>query len=75
MKIIWTEPAAKALEQIQDYIAKDNPVAAYEVARTIEAAVQNLIANPRIGRTGRVSNTYELVIPDIPFYRSVQNQV
>lgn len=67
MKIIWTEPAAKALEQIQDYIAKDNPVAAYEVAKTIEAAVQNLIAHPKIGRTGRVSNTYELIIPDIPF--------
>ncbi len=67
MKIIWTEPAAEALEQIQDYIAKDNTVAAYETAMTIEAAVENLIKHPKMGRSGRVANTYELVISGIPF--------
>ena len=67
MKIIWTEPAAKALEQIQDYIAKDTPAAAYQIAMTIEVTVQNLIAYPKIGRIGRVTNTYELVISNSPF--------
>ncbi|MFT5397134.1 MAG: toxin ParE1/3/4 [Gammaproteobacteria bacterium] len=67
MKIIWTEPAANAFEQIQDYIAKDNAAAAYQVAMTIEATVQNLILHPKMGRIGRVRNTYELVISNTPF--------
>ena len=67
MKAIWTEPAARALEQIQDYIAQDNRAAAYEVAITIEAAVQNLSKHPKIGRAGRVKNSYELVIPGLPY--------
>ena len=64
MQIIWTEPAAKAMEQIQDHIANDNPAAAYEIAVTIRVAVQNLSLHPKIGRTGRIINTYELVISD-----------
>ncbi len=36
MQVKWTEPAAKALENIQDYIAKDNPRAAFEVAQEIQ---------------------------------------
>ncbi|MCZ6804980.1 MAG: type II toxin-antitoxin system RelE/ParE family toxin [Proteobacteria bacterium] len=67
MRIVWTEPAAKALEQIQDYVAKDNPAAAYDVAMTIKAAVQNLDSHPRMGRIGRVANNYELVIPGLPY--------
>ena len=29
MKILWTRPAAQDLAVIQDYIARDNPTAAY----------------------------------------------
>ncbi len=67
MKTIWTEPAAKALEEIQDYIAKDNPAAAYDTVMIIRAAVQNLNFHSKMGRTGRVANTYELIIADIPY--------
>ncbi len=67
MKIVWTEPAAKALEEIQDYMARDNPAAAYDIAIIIRAVVQNLSSHPEMGRKGRVVNTYELVISDIPY--------
>ncbi len=67
MRIRWTEPAAKALDSIQDYIAKDNPQAAFEVAQRIRLAVSLLAEYPNIGRRGRVGGTYELVIHGIPY--------
>ncbi|MBL1142736.1 MAG: type II toxin-antitoxin system RelE/ParE family toxin [Proteobacteria bacterium] len=67
MKIVWTEPAANALEEIQDYIAKDDPAVAYDIAIIIRTVVQNLSSHPKMGRKGRVVNTYELVISDIPY--------
>jgi len=67
MLIKWTEPAALALESIQDFIAKDNPPAAFDVARKIRHATEQLRDQPRLGRAGRVRGTYELVIPDLPF--------
>ena len=67
MHIRWTEPAADALNSIQDYIAKDNPRAAFEVAQRIGNTVSQLEEHPRIGRTGRVRGTYELVIHDLPY--------
>jgi len=67
MQVKWTEPAAKALESIQDYIAKDNPRAAFEVAQKLRHATNQLRDHPKLGRAGRVRGTYELVIPDLPY--------
>ena len=67
MRIRWTEPAAVALERIQDRIAKDNPQAAWEVAQRIRLAVQQLEDHPKFGRAGRVRGTYELVIHGLPY--------
>jgi plasmid stabilization system protein ParE len=33
MRIVWTEPASHDLEEIGDYIAKDNPAAARHLVR------------------------------------------
>jgi len=67
VRVRWTEPAARALESIQDYIAKENPRVAFEVAQRIDVAVRQLEEHPEIGRTGRVRGTYELVIHGIPY--------
>ncbi|MCP4044022.1 MAG: type II toxin-antitoxin system RelE/ParE family toxin [Gammaproteobacteria bacterium] len=48
MQITWTEPAASALEQIQDYIARDNRRAAWEVAQKIRHAVSQLADYPKL---------------------------
>ena len=67
MRIVCTEPEALALESIQDYIAKDNRRAAWEVAQKIRQTVILLKDHPRLGREGRVRGTYELVIPALPY--------
>ncbi len=67
MRIRWTEPAAQALTSIQDYIARDNPRAAFEVAQRIRIGVNQLVEHPKIGRAGRVRGTCELVIHGIPY--------
>ena len=66
-RIRWTEPAAIALGEIQDYIAEENPRAAFEVAQRIRIAVSQLQEHPRVGRPGRVRGTYELVIHNLPY--------
>ena len=67
MRIRWTKPAATALGAIQDYIADENPRAAFEVVQRIRIAVNQLEEHPKSGRTGRVRGTYELVIHDLPY--------
>ena len=78
MRVRWTEPAAKALEDIQDQIAQDNRRAAFEVAQRIRVMTDFLGDHPKIGRIGRVAGTYELVIPGIPYivpYRIQNHEV
>ena len=67
MRVRWTTPAAKALLVIQEYIARDNPPAAFVVAQHIRVAVDQLRGHPKMGREGRVRGTYELVIHGIPY--------
>ncbi|TNG01345.1 MAG: type II toxin-antitoxin system RelE/ParE family toxin, partial [Gammaproteobacteria bacterium] len=78
MIIVWTQPAAEALERIQDYIARDNRRAAWEVAQRIQHAVKQLEEHPKLGRTGRVRGTLELVVPGLPYivpYRITSKEV
>lgn len=78
MRIRWTEPAATALGRIQDYIAREDPRAAFAVVQRIRIAVSQLEAHPKIGRTGRVRGTYELVVHGLPYivpYRIKKNEV
>ncbi len=63
MPVHWTEPALRAVEELQDRIAQDSPVAADRVAARIREAINGLASFPLKGRPGRVSGTYELVIP------------
>ena len=67
MQIICTEPAARALESIQDYIARENRRAAWEVTQRIQHAVSQLEDHPKMGRAGRLQGTLELVIPGLPY--------
>lgn len=67
MQIKWQNRAITDLEQLQEYIAQDNPIAAEQVAKMIIQAVDLLKSHPAIGRPGRVPNTRELVIKDTPY--------
>ena len=67
MQIQWTPTAAHHLLAIQDYIAQDNPAAAYRLAQNIRLKVNRLARHPYSGRPGRVEGTRELVIPKLPY--------
>jgi toxin ParE1/3/4 len=78
VRVRWTEPAAIALGRIQDYIANENPRAAFEVVQRIRIAVRQLEEHPKSGRVGRVRGTYELVIHDLRYivaYRIKKKEV
>jgi toxin ParE1/3/4 len=49
-KIIWTEPALDQLDEIAEYIALDNPVAASDLVKRIFKAVDRLEKYPNSGR-------------------------
>ncbi len=72
MQVIWEEDALSDLRHIRRHIAKDNPVAARQVARRIRDAAGILAEHPEIGRPGRVADTRELVIPDTPYIAAYQ---
>ncbi len=67
MNIVWTCPAARDLEAIQDYIARDNPAAARRLATLIRRHIQQLSDYPQTGRLGRLDGTRELVISNTPY--------
>ncbi len=67
MKVIWSRRAVRHLVALRQYIAKDNPAAARDVAERILAAVELLRDHPHLGRSGRILGTREIVIPDTPF--------
>ena len=48
--IVWTEEAQRWLKDIFDYIATDNPVAAYQTVQGIYDRVQSLADFPHMGQ-------------------------
>lgn len=63
----WLRRAERDLDQVQAYIAQDNPQAAVEMVLTIIDAVEQLDAFPGMGRPGRVQGTRELVVAGTPY--------
>jgi len=77
MKLEWSPTARRDLQQVEAFIADDNPRAADELADRIIRATERLTAFPDSGRPGRLPHTRELVVPGTPFvlpYR-VKNDV
>lgn len=78
MKVVWLRRAAKSLDQIADYIAQDNPDAAYALILKVQKSVEMLRGAPQLGREGRVNGTREYIIPgtnDIIPYRVKKDQL
>jgi addiction module RelE/StbE family toxin len=68
MRVVWTRSALSDLEDIQDYVAKDSPAAAYRLAVDLyERPTQVLADTPMIGRVGRARGTREFVFNDLPY--------
>ncbi|MBV8751472.1 MAG: type II toxin-antitoxin system RelE/ParE family toxin [Hyphomicrobiales bacterium] len=72
----WSRTAQYDLERLIDYIAIDNPPAANRVAERIDRAAR-FLGDIATGRTGRVTGTYEKIVPGLPYilaYRIVQRR-
>ena len=50
LKLKWTKRALQQLKAAQDYIARDNPAAACDVAERIAQATRLLLTQPQMGR-------------------------
>jgi plasmid stabilization system protein ParE len=62
VRLIWAEAAEADLEAIIHYIAQDSVTAALAVEDRIRRAAERLLQMPRMGRTGQIPGTYELVV-------------
>ena len=58
----WKAAAVTDLLAIVDYISDDNPDAALALMVEIQSKVEKLSSLPKLGRTGRVDGTRELVV-------------
>jgi len=67
VKIEWLPMALANRRSQLDYVAERNPWAAINMGDIIEAAVQRLTEQPRIGRPGRHKGTRELVVVGTPY--------
>jgi toxin ParE1/3/4 len=78
MRLEWLPQALNDFDEIIDYIAEDNPVAAIEQGDEIENQVAGLLDNRHQGRPGRVKGTRELVVVRTPYivaYRTKKDAV
>lgn len=67
MQLVWDDQAWTDLDEIWNYIAKDNVVAAQRVFQRLHSAVSLLSGNPLLGRMGRVAGTRGFVYSDLPY--------
>ncbi|MHB9118325.1 MAG: type II toxin-antitoxin system RelE/ParE family toxin [Burkholderiales bacterium] len=58
---LWRPRAVADRKKIAEYIARDNPMAAVELVDMLLGKASMLDANPKVGRTGRLKGTRELV--------------
>ena len=72
-KVVWTEPALNALDEIADYIALDNYAAASRLVRRVFDKVGLLQENPNLGSIPKElrSTPYRklLIKPAYVYYR------
>ena len=76
MQVRWLGLATLDLENVEAYIARDDPRAAVETVLKIVRAVSFLKEQPGLGRSGRVPGTKELIVPNTSYivpYRVQEN--
>jgi len=67
VKLRWTEGAVEDLRSAHDYLEAENPKAAWDAVDRIMSAVERLERFPKMGRSGRVEGSLELVVTGTPF--------
>ena len=63
----FTERAFRNIAAAEEFIAKDNPIAARKVVEAIYKTAEKLESFPELGRPGRVPGTRELPLEKHPY--------
>ncbi|GFO72673.1 toxin ParE1/3/4 [Bathymodiolus japonicus methanotrophic gill symbiont] len=78
MKVILLPYAIADLNEIKDYIARENPAAAKKVAQRIKKSLQLLSKNPYLSTVKVEQDILEWHIPSLPYtlpYQIVNNEI
>ena len=61
MKVFWASSAEQDRADIFDHISQDDPLAAIRMDERFAEAASRLAVHPRLGKTGQVPGTRELI--------------
>jgi toxin ParE1/3/4 len=61
VKVRWTPEAERDRDDVWEYIANDNPMAAISMDELFSDAAAKLADYPLMGRTGQIPGTRELI--------------
>jgi toxin ParE1/3/4 len=67
MKLVFDDQAIADLENIFAWIAQDSPATAKTVIDRLFSSIELLMSFPMIGHVGRDPETYEWVVPRLPY--------
>ena len=67
MELVFDDEAIADLENIYDWIATDSPSAAKKLVQRLFSSVELLISFPFMGHAGREPDTFEWVVPRLPY--------
>jgi toxin ParE1/3/4 len=76
--LLWSADAEADLDDIADYIARDDVLAAVQMREEIEHRLEILTSHPEGWRRGRLPGSREMVLAGTPFigiYRVDDSQV
>ena len=66
MRVVLSNLALADLDEVERYMARDDPGAAIDTVLRLLAAAEILARHPEAGRPGRVPGTRELVVNSTP---------
>jgi toxin ParE1/3/4 len=67
MKLVFDDRAVADLENIYHWISQDSPATAKAVTARLFSSIELLISFPLIGHIGRDPETFEWVVPRLPY--------
>lgn len=78
MEIVWLPRALENLQEIKEYIRRDNPRSAEKVATKIIKTISLIKQHPHLGKPSLIDGFREIKVADLPFvipYKVVDNQI
>jgi toxin ParE1/3/4 len=67
VRIRFLSIAFRDLDEIKEYIGRDNPAAAQRVVERIATQIDKLKSIPYLGRSSDIPGTRTLVVPNLPY--------